>query len=383
MKTMKSILAIAVVILGMTAGNQSFALDSKLGVNSVGEAPKRFDGIIFADPSKNASITVCAGTYTGTKKISIVLFEVHGATSTAVILSNVQVYRIHDKIKTLVTGWTGSWQDPQNGSTWDSLYFNSGPISPSNPHYYYITINISPNPTPVVTSNSPITEGQQLNLSCSMTKPDSTYGWSGPNSFSSTAKNPAIPSAVVASSGAYTVTVTDSIGCSGTGSVQVTVNVLCDQAPVITWDGTTLRSSAPTGNQWYYNGNPIGATGQDYVPNLGSPDWSFGNYYVRTVTNCSQNLQSNTIAVSMPTGMSERAASMTRLYPTPAVEYLNVECAGDFVVTVTDMSGRTVISERGSQKSTLDVSGLRAGTYVVIITGENGLAIRDKIAILK
>jgi hypothetical protein len=78
---------------------------------------------------------------------------------------------------------------------------------------------------PAASSDSPICSGQALHLAAS-TIPGATYAWTGPNGFTSTAQNPAIPSATAAASGIYSVTVTVG-GCrsaSGTTNAKVSGN---------------------------------------------------------------------------------------------------------------------------------------------------------------
>ena len=85
--------------------------------------------------------------------------------------------------------------------------------------------------------------------------------------------------------GSYTVTVTDS-GCTSASSAATVITINPNPAtPTITPGGpttfcqggsVTLTSSSASGNQWYLNGNPIGATNQSYVA-TGS-----GNYTVTT-----------------------------------------------------------------------------------------------------
>ncbi|MFM2358248.1 MAG: hypothetical protein RLY16_241, partial [Bacteroidota bacterium] len=54
-----------------------------------------------------------------------------------------------------------------------------------------------------------------------------TYAWSGPSSYSSSSQTPAISGLTAANSGVYTVTVTDSYGCTASGSTSsITVNPL-------------------------------------------------------------------------------------------------------------------------------------------------------------
>jgi hypothetical protein len=60
---------------------------------------------------------------------------------------------------------------------------------------------------PAASSDSPICAGQALHLAAS-TVAGATYAWTGPNGFTSSAQNPAVPSATAAASGIYSVTVT-------------------------------------------------------------------------------------------------------------------------------------------------------------------------------
>jgi predicted outer membrane repeat protein len=78
---------------------------------------------------------------------------------------------------------------------------------------------------PVISSNSPVCAGSNLNLSGPALS-GVAYLWAGPNSFSSTAQSPAIAAATVAATGNYTLTVTSTAtNCSSTSApLNVVVN---------------------------------------------------------------------------------------------------------------------------------------------------------------
>ena len=83
-------------------------------------------------------------------------------------------------------------------------------------------------------------------------------------------------------------------------------------APVVTVSGNVLTSSAPSGNQWYYEGTAItGATGQTYTVTHNT------GYYSCEVTlsGCSSPV-SNKVWVVM-TGVEALQASNFNIYPVP------------------------------------------------------------------
>jgi PKD repeat protein len=85
----------------------------------------------------------------------------------------------------------------------------------------YITVYAKPAAT--ASSNSPVCEGSTIELTGG---PDgmTTYGWTGPNGFSSSLQSPTIPNATLAMAGNYTLTVTNSNGCAASNTTSVVVN---------------------------------------------------------------------------------------------------------------------------------------------------------------
>src|SRR5690606_8453220 len=68
------------------------------------------------------------------------------------------------------------------------------------------TVEVNPGiADPVINSNSPICEGQSINLGATAIA-GVTYNWTGPVGYSSTAQNPVISNALIANAGLYTVT---------------------------------------------------------------------------------------------------------------------------------------------------------------------------------
>ena len=102
--------------------------------------------------------------------------------------------------------------------------------------------------------------------------PDSSifnFNWAGPNSFTSSMQNPMIINAAITASGIYTVTVTNSNGCSATGDIAVTVNPLPvanagnDQS---VYQGSSVTLTATGGTSYNWNNGVI--NGVPFYPTI-------------------------------------------------------------------------------------------------------------------
>jgi gliding motility-associated-like protein len=119
---------------------------------------------------------------------------------------------------------------------------------------------VYPLPSPTLSSNSPICQNQNLQLSVAG---GVSYQWAGPNGYSSTSSGPVIFNAQPNASGTYSVLVTSIHSCTNTATIDVTVNPLpnitaansgsvCEYAPLnlfanggvtYTWSGPANFSS--------------------------------------------------------------------------------------------------------------------------------------------
>lgn len=208
------------------------------------------------------------------------------------------------------------------------------------------TVTVNPLPTPTISASGPTTfcQGGNVTLTASSA---ASYLWSSGDT--SQAIN-------VASSGTYTVTVTDANGCTGTSSATtVTVNPL--PSPTVSAGGATtfcaggsvtLTSSSATGNIW-----SNGLVSQSITVTQS------GNYYT-TVTNgngCSAN--SDTVTVTVNTNPT---VSIT---PSGPVNF----CSGSNV-TLTASAGASYLWSSGDTTQSKLVTS--SGTYTVTVTDANG-----------
>jgi hypothetical protein len=177
-------------------------------------------------------------------------------------------------------------------------------------------------------------------------------------------------------SGIITVMGTNTCG-NGVVSPDFTVTVNpVPPTPVITMGLTgELMSSAPAGNQWYFEGTAIpGATAQTYIP------LQSGNYTcIVTINGCSSAV-SNEIYVVM-TGMKDHNNYMTvTLFPNPGNGQFTIRLHSvnqeKYDVKVINNLGLSVYEQKdilgnGSMEQTLDLRFLQAGIYWVVLKNDN------------
>jgi hypothetical protein len=86
-----------------------------------------------------------------------------------------------------------------------------------------VTVVMKQTPSVSGTANTPVCEGQALNLSASSPEPQASLSWSGPLSYFANSASAVLGSTSVAMSGNYIATATHS-GCSSTHTVPVIIN---------------------------------------------------------------------------------------------------------------------------------------------------------------
>ena len=202
-------------------------------------------------------------------------------------------------------------------------------------------VTINSNPVPVITGSFIACQGSATTLNASSGL--SSYSWS--NGASTATINPTV-------AGAYTVTVTDVNGCTGTTSQIVTINA--NPVPAITGtftvcQGTNATLNATTGLASYQWSN--GSTSATINPSAS------GNYTV-TVTN------SNGC-----TGFTSQAVVINP-NPTPVISGTFAVCAGS-AATLNAPAGLASYSwSNGASSASINPS--TAGTFTVTVTDANG-----------
>lgn len=155
-------------------------------------------------------------------------------------------------------------------------------------------------------------------------------------------------------------------GCVTSGAcLSVRVNVAIEK-PEISLNGNVFSSSAPSGNQWYHNGNPVsGATGASHTATAA------GWYYtVVTEGNCSRASDS-----LFYDGLSVRGIDQQlgiHVYPLPFREALHVDfeqsaqAQAGWQLSIVDYAGRIVKQELLTEaQNVINVANLAAGAYYI------------------
>lgn len=134
-----------------------------------------------------------------------------------------------------------------------------------------VTLAIYNVPTATASNNGPACEGGSITLTggpMGMTN----YSWSGPGSYTSSQQSPVRSGVTSAMSGTYTLTVTNSNGCSSSVSTSVVINATPSSPPInsasaVNSTDFTANWSASTGAASYYLDVSASAT---FSPNLPS-----------------------------------------------------------------------------------------------------------------
>ncbi|MBS1657826.1 MAG: T9SS type A sorting domain-containing protein, partial [Bacteroidetes bacterium] len=225
------------------------------------------------------------------------------------------------------------------------------------------TISVNTLPS-VSATGGDVCTGSTLNLTASG---GTSYSWNGPNGFTSSSQNPSISNVTSAASGTYTVTATNSAGCSSTVTVSVTVKSLptavATGGNVCT--GSTLNLSASGGTSYTWIG-PNGFTSTLQNPSISNVNSSASGTYTLTATNngCSATTTATVSVNANPTASAAGGTicagstlnltasggssyswagpnGFTSALQNPSISNATTAASGNYTVTVINAAGCT------------------------------------------
>jgi hypothetical protein len=335
-------------------------------------------------------VPVAAGTVTGTASVC--------AGATGIAYSVAPVTGATAYVWTLPAGATiasGEWTnsitvdfatDASSGNI--TVYGNNicgnGAVSPP----YAVTVNPLPEDAGTITGTAAVCAGDMgVPYSVAAIANATGYTWILPAGATvasgSGTSSITVDFGATAVSGIITVTGTNSCGNGAVSpDFPVTVNQI-PPAPVITFDGNTLTSSAPAGNQWYLEGTAIyGATGQTYIPEQS------GNYTcIVTLNGCSSSVSNeiNVVMTGIPAAGIETAASIfpnpgdglfTMQLRTSQQETFNIKVFNNLGVMISELDG---IEVNGTVEKVIDLRPVAKGIYTVVIRSSNAQILKKVV----
>jgi len=254
-------------------------------------------------------------------------------------------------------------------------YTTTAGCSPLMPTVLNVMTNPLPGVAGPITGNANVCAGANgIVYSVSPIPNTTTYLWALPPNAT-----------IISGAGTNTITVDFSANASsgdilvlgnnicGDGNVSpgllVTVNPI-PPTPVVTNRGDTLFSSAPSGNQWYFEGNLIiGGISQTYVATQD------GNYWdVVDLNGCLSDTSNHKLILI--TGMNSQSESMINVYPVPNEGRFNISITTlsdeSFSINVYNTLGTSIYEESnfkvsGSLQKVIDLRPLPNGVYTLII----------------
>lgn len=232
-------------------------------------------GNLLTDPTNCATATGSIRLEGLTPNTSYQVTYTGTATQTLTISSNAAGYVI---IPTLTQG------------TYSNIFvsLNGCPSAPVGP---FDLVDPNPPSAPVINSNSPICEGETLNLTATTSAVNASFSWTGPGGYTSSDQNPSISNAPLSAAGVYSLTITVNSCTSPAATTNVVINAR-PATPVVTSPidycqfATTTALSAtalPLHNLFWYTA-ASGGTGVATAPVPSSSSPGTTTYYVSQET---------------------------------------------------------------------------------------------------
>jgi hypothetical protein len=270
------------------------------------------------------------------------------------------------------------WNQP--GSQWVSVtYTNANGCVPVNPTQFAVLVAPPPNPAGPISGPEVVCAGSEdILYSIEPVSNALTYIWSLPLQAKITSGEGT--NAIVVKfddnsiSGNFKVDANNLCGNGNSSPLLfVTINPI-PPAPTIAANDDTLISSAPFGNQWFYNGFLlVNDTSQTHVVNPRSQ----GYYWTQvTLHDCVSDTSSHFYYTT--SGLMNSKISGLTIYPDPASTSLLIEIDGYFgpvrSIEIYDMNGTRIFeTESDKHRIVLNVETYHEGVYIIKVKTETSL----------
>jgi gliding motility-associated-like protein len=236
-----------------------------------------------------------------------------------------------------------------------------------------VTTNVVINPipaTPVIGSNSPLCEGQTLNLSSNLVA-GANYSWTGPNGYTSNQQNPSIANTTTNESGAYNLTVTVNNCASQPASVNVVINpipaapVVGSNSPICSGSSLNLTANQTAGATYVWSGPGAFVSNQQNPVINPANNTQSGNYTAYIVVNGCTSATSNTNVLVNPLPTSAfNATAIVCGNDNATINYTGTGGAG--ATYNWNFDGGNIVS--GVNQGPYQINWNNSGTYNITLT---------------
>lgn len=259
-------------------------------------------------------------------------------------------------------GFVSNQQNPSissaqipNGGQYTVTVTNNGCTNTAS-----VTVVVNPAPIPSASNNSPVCQGQSIQLNGTG---GGTYSWTGPAGFSSSEQNPVIANAQPANGGNYTLTVTNANGCSNSIGTSVTVTPqpvasAGNNSPVC--QGATLLLAASGGTNYSWSG-PNGFTSNLPNPTIPNVQSVNAGTYTVTVTNANCSATATTQVLVNPSPVASSGSNS----PVCQGGTITLSASGGSTYS---WSGPGGFSSNQQNPSIPNAQAQNAGTYTVTVS---------------
>ncbi len=224
-------------------------------------------------------------------------------------------------------------------------------------------------PPLAATSNSPVCEGQNIDLT---TYSDYTYYWTGPNGYTSVVQNPNISGVGANAAGVYTVVIRNTSNCTALASTTVNIlplptvtfsvpyDTVCNGSPVI-----PLTNGTPSGG--VYSGQGV-VPGNFFDPAFAGPG-NFYLFYTYTDGNGCTNQDTSKLHVLICTTVNEKQETKIEFYPNPVTDEFSIlsACLENCEIKLFTLQGIQVAKWKmtGANAHVFSTSGIANGIYLL------------------
>ena len=234
-----------------------------------------------------------------------------------------------------------------------------------------ITIIVNANPTAYATNTGPTCSGSQVIITASGS--GNSFSWSGPNGLTSSSNSITIPNIMISQFGNYTVTITNSNGCSSTANTDVVMGA----GPNLVMTGTDVNcfgqadgiaSVVASGGLTPYNYNWYSGSTTSIATNLPS------GWEILSVTDANHCYSIDSVFINEPTEIILNSTA------TPSKCYVNdgsgnVEATGGVPGSGYSYSW---FPSGGNNSATTPIG---PGEYVVTVTDSKDCKVNDTIQV--